>query len=147
MFKPLKVKIKSMKKLLVILLFPLWLPKSMGAEVKRNLEDTVLIELGSNKKIAIVVDSQDDLKKLEEYDLNKIISDLNTHADTVVFKNKKEKKKQDKWEKDTTYYFHRKKTDIDLSIANYKVEIKSNDFDDLGDDIEDFVDHYKHAER
>ena len=137
---------KSMKKLLVILLLiPLLLSESIGAEVERNLEDTVLIELGSNKKIAIVVDSQEDLKKLEEYDLNKIISDLNTHADTVVFK--KEKKKQGKWEKDTTYYFHRKKADIDFSIANYKVEIKSNDFDDLGDDIEDFVDHYKHAER
>ena len=102
-------------------------------------QDTVYIELGENKKVAIVVDHQDDLKELEKYDLNKLISDLNKHADTVVFKNQDSKSLS---AKDSTFYFHRKKSDVNIAIANYKIEINSNDFDDLGDDIEDFVEHY-----
>jgi hypothetical protein len=89
--------------------------------------------LGQNKKVAIVVDSKEDLKSLEEYDINKIIADLN--------KNKHGKINLDE-KKDTTYYLHRKKADVNIHILNYEIEIKSDDFDDMGDDIEDFMENY-----
>jgi hypothetical protein len=106
--------------------------------------DTVFIELGENKRIAIVVDDKDDLKNLEKYDLNKMITDLNQHADTVVFKNQKKYEFEDR---ERTHHFFRKRADIDFSIANYDIEIESNDFDDLGDDIEDFFRNYDRAEK
>ncbi|MFT7163260.1 MAG: ribonucleotide monophosphatase NagD (HAD superfamily), partial [Bacteroidia bacterium] len=84
--------------------------------------DTVFIELGENKKIAIVVDDKDDLKNLEKYDLNKMITDLNQHADTVVFKNQKKYEFEDR---EKSHHFFRKRADIDFSIANYDIEIES----------------------
>ncbi|MFY0651970.1 MAG: hypothetical protein JXQ96_08060 [Cyclobacteriaceae bacterium] len=107
--------------------------------------DTVYIDLGENRKVAIVVDDPEDLKELEKRDLNKMISKLRKHSEDVL--EKKEDVKKDKNLKDTTYYFSHKKADIDFSIANYKIEIQSDDFDDLGDDIEDFFEHYDDAEK
>lgn len=137
-----------MKKLLIAIsiVFTQAIEPTKGNGIGHVEGDTVYIELGENKKIAIVVDHRDDLKSLEKYDLNKMISDLNIHADSVVFKGKRETPKKIK-KNDTTYYFHRKKADIDISIANYKIEIKSDDFDDLGDDIEDFFEHYDKANK
>lgn len=45
-------------------------------------EDTVVIEFGSNSKIVIYVESSEDLKNLESYDINEIIKDLNMSLDS-----------------------------------------------------------------
>ena len=40
-------------------------------------EDTVEIQFGDNSKILIVVESKEDLKKLQQYDINAMLSELN----------------------------------------------------------------------
>lgn len=53
---------------------------AMGAR-NSNGSDTVVIELEGGSKIIIYTESKADLKALEEYDFNKMISDLNNSVD------------------------------------------------------------------
>lgn len=47
-------------------------------EITTFVEDTVIIEVGDSK-IIVVVNSPEDLKKLEEFDINQMLADLNTN--------------------------------------------------------------------
>lgn len=45
--------------------------------------DTLIIELGNNSKLIIYVDSQEDLKSLEEFDINEMIREINLNVDSA----------------------------------------------------------------
>lgn len=46
-------------------------------------EDTIMINLGNNKRIIIQVAGKEDLKTLKNYDINKILEDLSNSVDTA----------------------------------------------------------------
>lgn len=45
--------------------------------------DTLIIELGNNSKMIIYVDNQEDLKSLEEFDINEMIREINKSIDSA----------------------------------------------------------------
>ncbi len=48
-----------------------------------SIEDTITIDLGNNNKIIILVSGEDDLKDLQQYDINKMLKDLQLSIDSV----------------------------------------------------------------
>jgi hypothetical protein len=75
-----------MKKLFTtILLIPIYFialaisPELPGMMVK----DTVIINFGNKSKIMILVDDPEELKKISEFDLNKMLKDLSISVDTM----------------------------------------------------------------
>ncbi len=60
----------------------LFIPLFAMAASNSNSSDTVIIELEGGSKIVIYTESKADLKALENYDFNKMISDLNSSVDT-----------------------------------------------------------------
>ncbi len=48
-----------------------------AAEMYPVRSDTLIIELGGNSKLIIFVDSQEDLRSLEDYDINQMIREIN----------------------------------------------------------------------
>ncbi|WP_224998411.1 hypothetical protein [Cesiribacter sp. SM1] len=53
------------------------------AQTEPLLQDTLTIEIGADKKVIILVKDKQALKSLQQYDLNKMVRDLNEKADTV----------------------------------------------------------------
>ena len=45
--------------------------------------DTVILKFGNNSKIVVYVDSKEDLKELTQYDINKILEDLNLQINNL----------------------------------------------------------------
>ncbi|UXP31114.1 hypothetical protein N6H18_12210 [Reichenbachiella agarivorans] len=75
-----------MKKTTIILLMGLvCLYQSVHAtnDSTRIIEDTVVIEFGKRSKMVIITDSPEDLKKLEQFDINQMIMDLNVNLDST----------------------------------------------------------------
>ena len=48
-----------------------------------NVKDTVVINFGNKSKILILVDNPEELKKISEFDLNKMLKDLSISVDTL----------------------------------------------------------------
>ena len=48
-----------------------------------NVKDTVAIYFGNKSKILILVDDPEELKKISEFDLNKMLKDLSISVDTL----------------------------------------------------------------
>ena len=55
----------------------------MAKEAQVQRTDTLIIELGNNSKLIIYVDSQEDLKSLEEFDINEMIREINLNVDSA----------------------------------------------------------------
>ncbi|AHM63088.1 hypothetical protein D770_24215 [Flammeovirgaceae bacterium 311] len=53
------------------------------AQTEPVLQDTLTIQIGVDKKVIILVRDKQALKSLQQYDLNKMVRDLNEKADTV----------------------------------------------------------------
>lgn len=71
---------RTMKSLLTILLSVLLLPVIAAASEPQA--DTVVIELEGGSKIIIYTESKTELRDLQDYDINKMISDLNHSLDS-----------------------------------------------------------------
>ena len=50
---------------------------------RREVKDTVVINFGNNSKIMILVDDPDELKKMSEFDLNKMLEELSISVDSM----------------------------------------------------------------
>ncbi len=50
---------------------------------RMNVKDTVVINFGNNSKIMILVDGPEELKKMSEFDLNKMLEDLSISVDSM----------------------------------------------------------------
>ena len=68
------MKLKYLIYIASLFLIPLYSSGSNG--------DTVIIELDNNTRIIILVDSPEDLKDLENYDINAMLRDLNMSIDS-----------------------------------------------------------------
>ena len=71
-----------MKKILtiaIVLIFGCSAIQASSTRIQRT--DTLIIELGNNSKLIIYVDSQKDLKDIEEFDLNEMIREINRSVD------------------------------------------------------------------
>lgn len=101
--------------------------------------DTVIIELNNKSKIIVYTEDRTALKDLEQYDINKMIKDLNT-----ALKSNKIKKIEledingNKYLKDTTIVVgtgNGAKTKI--KIGNMELFVDADDWDDLGDEFDE----------
>jgi hypothetical protein len=75
-----------MKKLFTtILLIPIYfITQAMSPELPgKMVKDTVVIHFGNKSKIMILVDDPEELKKISEFDLNKMLKDLSISVDTM----------------------------------------------------------------
>jgi hypothetical protein len=103
-----------MKKLKIIFLGGIAMLFSLGttAETLANFsdpdKDTVILKFGNNSQIVIYVDNKEDLENLTNYDINKILSDLNLQvnnlSDTVQVLEIKDETGE-KYLKDTTVVY------------------------------------------
>lgn len=103
-----------MKKLKIIFLggIAMLFSLSTTAETLANFnnpdKDTVILKFGNNSQIVIYVDNKEDLENLTNYDINKILSDLNLQvnnlSDTVQVLEIKDETGQ-KYLKDTTVVY------------------------------------------
>lgn len=62
--------------LIVSIFFPVFLSGN-------PLEDTISIDLGNNRRIVIYVNNQEDLKALQQYDINQMLKDLSNSLDSA----------------------------------------------------------------
>ena len=70
-----------------------------------SIADTVIIELDNNTRIIIYVDNEDELKNLENYDINAMLRDLNMTIDSADSTTRKlviEDESGEKYVSDTT---------------------------------------------
>lgn len=86
-------------------------------------QDTVVIEFGNNSRIIFVIESRDDLKKIQQYDINAILKDLSLKIENAEGNNsvlKIEDETGTKYLKDTT---------IVIKSPVVEVEEDEDDFD------------------
>lgn len=105
--------------------------------------DTILIELGQNSRIILVVQDQQDLEMIQNYDINQMLKDLQITIDSsdqeVSFVQITDESGT-RYLKDTSIVWS---TDQDpryqaeIKIGNSKLEVKTDDWDDLEDEFED----------
>ena len=103
-----------MKKLKIIFLGGIAMLFSLGttaeslASFSNPEKDTVILKFGNNSQIVIYVDNKEDLENLTNYDINKILSDLNLQvnnlSDTVQVLEIKDETGE-KYLKDTTVVY------------------------------------------
>ena len=103
-----------MNKLNRIFLYGIAMLTSVGALASNftnyndPVRDTVILKFGNNSQIVVYVDSKEDLSKLTQYDINKILADLNLQVnnlnDTVQILEIKDETGE-KYLKDTTVVY------------------------------------------
>ncbi|MEM6829621.1 MAG: hypothetical protein AAF551_03835 [Bacteroidota bacterium] len=100
-----------------------------------NNGDTVIIEL-NNSKIIIYTKTKMDLADLENYDINRMIKDLNTQLDDSVkyLQIDSEEGKSYLKKEDNTYADNDR---IDIDLGNVQVEIDPDEIEDFDDDWSD----------
>lgn len=69
--------------ILVLALLCLNIPAAQAINLPATPKDTVTIQIGKGKKIIIWVDSKEDLKELQAYDINKMIRELGETVDSL----------------------------------------------------------------
>jgi hypothetical protein len=68
----------------ILLLTTVFLSAAVSPELPgRIVKDTVVINFGNKSKIMILVDDPEELKKISEFDLNKMLKDLSISIDTM----------------------------------------------------------------
>lgn len=98
--------------------------------------DTVVIELNNKSKILVYTEDRVALKDLEQYDLNKMIKDLNTALrSSKIEKIELEDQNGKKYLKDTTIIFGEgKSAKTKIKIGNMELFVDADEWDDLEDE-------------
>lgn len=97
--------------------------------------DTVVVELTNRSKIVIYTEDRDELKDLENYDLNKMIKDLNTalgsgKVERIEFQDENGKR----YQKDTTIILGESSRKSSIKIGNVEILVDAEDWDAEEDD-------------
>ncbi|XOV94334.1 MAG: hypothetical protein ACFHWX_06440 [Bacteroidota bacterium] len=122
---------------LAILIFQLFLIPGM-AIANSDPSDTVVIELTSKSKIVIQTEDREELSKLENYDINKMIKDLNSALGSKKVEIYEfEDSTGQKYLKDTTIVFGDKEVKTSIKIGNMELLIDAEDWDELEDEFDD----------
>ncbi|MGL1887083.1 MAG: hypothetical protein OCD76_11275 [Reichenbachiella sp.] len=107
--------------------------KAKGYDLPKVVEDTVVIEVGGSK-IIIVVNSAEDLKKLEKFDVNQMIMDLNANLESDSLKSGNLTMTDSAgaaYEKEDglSYYGEGARTNENAPVADGNWESEDNDWD------------------
>ncbi|MCV9386415.1 hypothetical protein [Reichenbachiella ulvae] len=130
---------------LKILMGLLCLSQLTWANTGTDKGDTVVVEFGKGSKMVIIADNQEELKKLEQIDVNQIISDLNVNLDSADSTTQEiviEDESGEKFKKDSTdtkddglvYYGETESSDADWESKEYDSD-DDNDWDDFDFDF------------
>ena len=120
--------------LLAIALFAA--PKATQAS--GNEGDTVVIELNNKSKIVIYTADKEALKDMEQYDINKMIQDLNSALGSKkIEKVELLDKDGNKYMKDTTLVFGDGEAKSRIKIGNLELLVDADDWDELEDEFDD----------
>ncbi|MEQ8472711.1 MAG: hypothetical protein RIC35_16085 [Marinoscillum sp.] len=100
--------------------------------------DTVVIELNNKSKILIYTADRVALKDLEQYDLNKMVQDLNDALGSKkIEKIELEDKNGKKYLKDTTIVLGEGNAKTKIKIGNMELLVDAEDWDELEDEFDE----------
>lgn len=100
--------------------------------------DTVVIELNNKSKIMIYTTDRVELKNLEQYDLNKMVEDLNGALNSKkIEKIELRDENGSKYLKDTTIIIGDGQAKTSIKIGNMELLVDAEDWDDLEDEFDD----------
>ena len=117
-----------------------------------NPVDTVIIELGNNTRLVIIVDNEEELKNLENYDINAMLRDLNLAIDSSGSDIQQlviEDETGENYLSDTTIvlkdtngviYDHHGNNDFKINLWNYRITAKIKDWDEYEEEFESWED-------
>jgi len=119
-----------------------------------NPEDTVIIELGNNTRLVIIVDNEEELKNLENYDINAMLRDLNLAIDSSGSDIQQlviEDETGEKYVFDTTIVVNETNRvsydedednvdEIRFGLGNYRITGKIRDWDEYEEEFEHWDD-------
>lgn len=103
-----------------------------------NVQDTIIIELNNKSKIIIYTQDREALESLQDYDLNKMIAELNhalesNQAQTLII----EDSDGHRYMKDTTIVLGSSGMKTKIKIGNMEILIDAEDWDKLEEEFED----------
>lgn len=102
--------------------------------------DTVVIELNNRSKILIYTADRVALKDLEQYDLNKMVQDLNDALGSKkIEKIELQDKNGKKYLKDTTIVFGDGNVKSKIKIGNMELLVDADDWDELEDEFNEDI--------
>lgn len=122
---------------LLLVLTPIFSNASSADELAT---DTIIVKFGNNSQLVIYVDNQDDLKALEDYDINQMISELNMSiesSDDDVEYLTIEDESGTRYLKDTSIAVNERRTDINIDFPNLNVTVQDEDDDFYDRDFDD----------
>jgi hypothetical protein len=117
-----------MKKILSLLMGMVCLV-GMASAAETEKQDTLFIKFGNNSQVMIVVEDEDDLAKIQRYDLNKMLSDMQIMVETetgekqLVITDQTGKR----YLKDTTVIVSGKSSAVDESVAEHNSQYNFDD--------------------
>ncbi|WP_421890787.1 hypothetical protein [Marinoscillum sp.] len=106
---------------------------------KASTSDTVVIELNNRSKIVVYTEDRVALKDLEQYDLNKMIKDLNSALrSSKIEKIELQDDNGKKYLKDTTIIFGEgSSAKTKIKIGNMELLVDADEWEDLDDEWDD----------
>ena len=120
--------------LLAIALFAL--PKTTQASGTEG--DTVIIELSNKSKILIYTEDKEALKDLQQYDINRMIADLNKALGSKkIEKVELQDENGNKYMKDTTLIIGESEVKTRIKIGNLELMVDADDWDEVEDEFDD----------
>lgn len=120
--------------LLAIAMFAL--PKTTQASGTEG--DTVIIELSNKSKILIYTEDKEALKDLQQYDINRMIADLNKALESKkIEKVELQDENGKKYMKDTTLIIGDGEVKTRIKIGNLELMVDADDWDEVEDEFDD----------
>ncbi|MFY0599977.1 MAG: hypothetical protein JXR03_09925 [Cyclobacteriaceae bacterium] len=122
-----------MKTILISLFTYTFLLQSLNAMATENPKgDTVIIELSNKSKVVIYADDREELEKIEKYDLNKMIKDLNEALGSKkIQKIELTDESGKKYLKDTTIVIGDDGSKTRIQIGNLELLIDSDEWNEM----------------
>ena len=127
---------------------------TVASQAMSNPADTVIIELDNNTRILIYVENAEDLKNLENYDINAMLRDLNLSIDSSGADTRHlviEDSSGENYLSDTTIVLNNQSgisyddseeqgEEFKINLWNYRITAKVKDWDDYEEEFEDWDD-------
>lgn len=131
-----------MKKILItILTYTFMLQGIQVVASDTSSADTVIIELSNKSKVVIYTSDRTELKKMENYDLNKMVKDLNDALGSKkIEKIELTDESGKKYLKDTTIVIGDEGAKTRIQIGNLELLLDADEWDDLEEAFEDAFD-------
>lgn len=130
-----------MKSILITLLTYTFMLQGNSIAAKDKTDgDTVIIELSNKSKVVIYTTDRIELEKMEDYDLNKMIKDLNDALGSKkIEKIELTDESGKKYLKDTTIIIGDEKAKTRIQIGNLELLLDADEWDDIDKAFEDAI--------